>query len=146
MKKVLVVLMICSALMVCGCGKDNEDTKTTSTEISKNNNEIVVVCSSWSGWSEGYEPEEETFVYVAEEGACIKPENKKVVDDFEFKIISVTPNAVTIKTNQCMSCSEVGDGGINLNSKETMFEIKKGEKIELTTLTMDAGDVYVFEY
>ena len=45
-----------------------------------------------------------------------------------------------------MSCKDVGDSGINLNSKEDTFEIKKGEKIQLTTLTMDCGDIYIIGY
>ncbi|MBE5933030.1 MAG: hypothetical protein E7263_06400 [Lachnospiraceae bacterium] len=143
MKKVLVVLLLCGVILVCGCKKE-DSTVISTTEMS--NNELVVVCSSWSGWSEDYEPVEKTFVYPAIEGEVICPDYKETVDDFEFEILSVNPNSVTIKTNQCMSCSEVGESGINLNSKETVFEIKKGEKIELTTLSMDAGDIYVFEY
>lgn len=143
MKKMLVIIVMCSVLMVCGCRK--EDTEVTTTEM-QNKNEIVVVCSSWNGWSEDYEPEEKSFVYPAIEGENICPDYKGMVDDFEFEIMRVNYDAVVIKTNQCMSCREVGESGINLNSKETVFEIKKSEKIELTTLTMDAGDVYIFEY
>lgn len=146
MRKVIVILMICGILFVCGCNKNNELSEPTSSGVTKNNDEIIVTCSSWSGWSSEYEPVDETYIYSAREGQVISLTYKGMVEKLKFEIMSVSPKSVTIKTNQCMSCSEVGESGINLNSKETVFEIKKGEKIELTTLTMDAGDVYTIEY
>ncbi len=45
-----------------------------------------------------------------------------------------------------MSCAEVGDSSINLNSREDTFEIKKDNAVQLTTLSMDFGDIYIIEY
>lgn len=138
--------MICGVLLVCGCQKKNHDNELTTTGCEKGDNEIMVTCSSWSGWSEDYEPVEEIFLYPVEKGTMVKPTNKNIVGPFEFRITAVSPNSITIRTNQCMSCKKVEEAGINLNSKEDTFEIKKGEAIKLTTLTTDCGDIYIIQY
>ena len=146
MKKVIVLLMICGILLVSGCNKNNEVNASVTSGATKNNDEIIVTCSSWNGWSSDYKPIEEEFVYPAQEGMVIKPDNTSIVGDFEFEIIAATSKSITIKTNQCMSYKEFGESGINLNSKEDTFKINKGEKIQLTTLTTDCGDIYIIEY
>ena len=51
-------------------------------------------------------------------------------------------DSIVIETTEPFS---EGEGGINLQSKQKEFTIKKGQKIKLTTPTMDAGGIYYFE-
>lgn len=58
---------------------------------------------------------------------------------FDFDIIDVNDNFITIKTNPMC---EVKDGKINLNNPKTEFTLYKDLELTLTTPTMDGGHTY----
>lgn len=142
---VKVLVLITMGLCLSACHKDNISDDSGENNITTDD-KIIITCSSWNGWSSDYESKDKTFEYVAKEGKVITLDCMISKDDFEIQIIEVNEKSIIIKTNQYMSCREVGEHTINLNSKEDTFEINRGEKIELITPTTDAGDIFIIEY
>ena len=125
---------------------------------------LIVEKSSWSGRSRDYKPNIETEQFddlkkilhwetiletsithqrgeIEYNGKTTSISKAEIVF-FSFVIMELGEDYIIIKTNCPMS---EGDNGINLYSNETTFRIEKGKKVKLTTPTMDAGDIYIFE-
>ena len=128
MKKYLIgiVVIICVLITITACGK-------------KNKLNLKVTATSWSG-EQNMQPPEEEFYYD------VKLNEEYTVKEgglgLTFTITKINKDSIVIKTTEPFS---EGEEGINLNSKQKEFTIKKGEKIKLTTPTMDAGGIYYFE-
>ena len=106
---------------------------------SKDKLNSKVIATSWSAEQNMQAPEEEFYYdvklneeYTVEEGGF----------SLTFTITEINKDSIVIKTTEPFS---EGEEGINLNSKQKEFTIKKGQKIKLTTPTMDAGGIYYFE-
>ncbi len=93
-------------------------------------------------WSEyGVSSNKIVREFDVKEGNIIYSENS-LSEDVTLTITKVDKDAITIETNQPMSCNSEG---IDLNTTETKFVVKNGEKTILTTPTMDAGTNYELE-
>ncbi len=127
MKKIVYVsLLVLSTLVVLtGCDKKKSDYKLEIKE------------SSWSGWSEDYEPEETTKEYeiVLNKEYVVNPNSLGLT----FTIKKINKDSIVIETTEPFSDSKEG---IDLYTKKTEFTVKAGETLELTTPTMDSGDIY----
>ena len=106
---------------------------------SKEKLNLKVIATSWSSGQNMQAPEEEFYYdvklneeYTVKEGGL----------GLTFTITEINKDSIVIKTTEPFS---EGEEGINLQSKQKKFTIKKGEKIKLTTPTMDAGGIYYFE-
>ena len=128
MKKNLIKIFIifCALITITACG-------------SKDKLNLKVRATSWSSEQKMQAPEEEFYYdvklneeYTVKEGGF----------DLTFTITEINKDSIVIKTTEPFS---EGEEGINLNSKQKEFTIKKGQKIKLTTPTMDAGGIYYFE-
>lgn len=106
--------------------------------------------TSWSGWSEDYEPEliEEEYDVVLNKEYVIKTRQLSDTDGNEweeevlsFEITSIDDDSITIHTNQVFSDKEEG---IDLNTNKQDFTITVDELLTLTTPTMDEGDIFNF--
>ena len=126
---------------------------------------LIVEKSDWSGWSKDYKPNIEIEQFdnlknIVRWETILKTSithqkgeieyngettsiSKAGIKFFSFIIMELGTDYIMIKTNCPMS--EGNDGTINLRSNETTFRIEKGRKVQLTTPTMDAGDIYTFE-
>ena len=152
-----ISLIIMSILSVCGIGfgvygllsnnNKTEQIKELQAKIDQLEKQattdptgimvLSITKSSWSGWFEDYEPEEQTLEYL------IKPNETYTVGySLSFEITEIGENSITIHTAEPFSDSETG---INLSTKKRDFTIKMGESIELTTPSMDAGDIYILK-
>lgn len=106
---------------------------------SKEKLNLKVIATSWSSEQNMQAPKEEFYYdvklneeYTVKEGGL----------GLTFTITEINKDSIVIKTTEPFS---EGEEGINLQSKQKEFTIKKGEKIKLTTPTMDAGGIYYFE-
>lgn len=109
---------------------------------------IKIISSSWSGWSRDYVPEEtESYCSLELNKKCVvktrqysHADGKQYEEDIlSFEVVKINNDSVVIHTFQNFSDSEKG---IDLRSKKRDFVIKNGESIELTTPTMDYGDIF----
>ncbi len=109
---------------------------------------LSVVKSSWSGWSEDYEPQEETVEYDVQldKKYIIKTDKVSDVDGneweeevFSFEIKKIEGDSITIHANQKFSANKNGSVVTN-NDQEYTFKI--GEELELTTVSYDYGDIF----
>ena len=66
--------------------------------------------------------------------------------NYNFVISSVKKDKLIIATEYYGLTKVKEDGSINLNSRDRRFEIKKGQKTELTTQTMDYNESIIFEW
>ena len=127
MKKniIRIFIIFCVLITITACG-------------SKDKLNLKVIATSWSGDQNMQAPEEEFYYDV-------KLDEKYVVKEgglgLTFTITEINENSIVIETTKPFSDSE---NGINLSSNKKEFTIKKGEQIELTTPTMDAGGIYTF--
>ena len=154
-------LIIMSILTVCGIGfgiyellnnnNKTEQIKELQVKIDQLEKQattdptgimvLSITKSSWSGWFEDYEPEEQTLEYL------IKPNETYDIGSaigyqFSFKITEINENSITIHTTKPFSDSEKG---VNLSTDKQDFIIEMGKSIELTTPTMDAGGIYILK-
>ena len=106
---------------------------------SKDKLNLKVIATSWSG-EQNMQPPEEEFYYD------VKLNEEYTVKEgglgLTFTITEINKDSIVIKTTEPFS---EGEKGIDLYSKQKEFTIKKGEKIKLTTPTMDAGGIYYLE-
>ena len=118
--------------------------------INRTNGEmkhIKVMSWTWSGYNGGGTSEkEESFCDVELHKKCVVKTRKLSTLDEEweeevlsFEVTSIESDSVKIHTFQAFSDNKTG---INLYADKQDFVIKKNESIELTTPTMDAGDVF----
>ena len=128
MKKNLlkIFIILCALITITACGNKKELN-------------LKVIATSWSG-EQNMQPPEEEFYYD------VKLNEEYTVKEgglgLTFTITEINKDSIVIKTTEPFS---EGEEGINLQSKQKEFTIKKGEKIKLTTPTMDAGGIYYFE-
>ena len=128
MKKNLIRIFIifCALITITACE-------------SKDKLNLKVIATSWSG-EQNMQPPEEEFYYD------VKLNEKYTVIEgglgLTFTITEINKDSIVIETTEPFS---EGEKGINLRSQQKEFTIKKGEKIKLTTPTMDAGGIYYFE-
>lgn len=130
MKKYFALtLLLCIILTACG--------KTTPVTISVTE----------KTWSDGGSSTSTTDTFDVTKGDRVDFDGEFDIPNgsFSFKLIKVSEESITIRTDEPMSLRTEG-GGINLNSEETEFTIEQGESIRLDTLTMDAGAGYTIEY
>ena len=116
-----------------------------------NQKKIKIISSSWSGWSEDYEPEEtESYCEIKLHEKCtVKTRMHSTTDSEEweekdvlsFEVTSINEDSIDIHTFQAFSDNEEG---IDLRSDKQDFTIKFDETLELITPTMDAGDIFTF--
>ena len=59
--------------------------------------------------------------------------------DINLKVVKVTDDYVTIKSNYILSSSKASPNGIDMSAKTKTFKIYKGESVTLSTLSFDAG-------
>ena len=128
MKKniIRIFIIFCVLITITACGsKDKLNLKVTAT--------------SWS-FEQNMQPPEEEFYYD------VKLDEEYTVKEgglgLTFTITEINKDSIVIETENPFSERE---GGIKLQSKQKEFTIKKGQKIKLTTPTMDAGGIYYFE-
>ena len=122
-KFIICTLLIVTIFFVAGCDKKENDFKLQIKE------------SSWSGWSEGYEPEEVTNDYD-----IVLGEEYNIDDgNFIFKITKINNDSIIIETKDAFSDKE---NGIDLSTTKKEFEVFFDKEITLKTPTMDAGDIY----
>ena len=124
MKKIILTsLLFIFTIIITGCSNDN----------IINNYKLQIKESSWSGMK-NYKPKEVTEKYDIVLG------KKYTISGFlTFKIERINTNYIVIKTTDAFSDSKKG---INLNSKKKIFKIYINKETKLTTLTMDAGEIY----
>ena len=98
---------------------------------------LKVITTSWSGLSEEYEHEEKTTVYdiVLNKEYVVSKGNLGL----SFTITKIGKDKIYIVTSDRFSNQA---NGINLRSNKTKFMIKIDKALELTTPTMDAGNIY----
>ena len=117
---------------------------TTISEKTK----IKVISSSWSGWSADYKPvKKESFCEIKLREKCVvktvdvsNTDGEEWVEEvLSFEVTSIGNDSINIHTYQPFSDRE---SGIDLYSNKQDFVIKIGESIELTTPTMDEGDIF----
>jgi predicted small lipoprotein YifL len=128
MKKNLIRIFIifCALITITACGsKDKLNLKVTAT--------------NWSYGQNMQAPEEEFYYDVELDEKYTVKEGRL---GLTFTITEINKDSIVIKTTEPFS---EGEEGINLQSKQKEFTIKKGEKIRLTTPTMDAGGIYYLE-
>lgn len=116
-----------------------------------NQKKIKIISSSWSGWSEDYEPEEtESYCEIKLHEKCTvktrmhsttDSEEREEKDVLSFEVTSINEDSIDIHTFQPFSDNEEG---IDLRSDKQDFTIKFDETLELITPTMDAGDIFTF--
>lgn len=120
-----------------------------NTKPNGTNQKIKIVSSSWSGWSEEYEPEKtESYCEIELNTKCVvktqqlsdTDENEWEEEVLSFEITSINEDSVSIHTFQVFSDQETG---IDLSSDKQDFIINSDEELELTTPTMDAGDIFI---
>lgn len=120
----------------------------TNPQTINEKTKIKIVSSSWSGWSEDYEPDEtESYCEIVLNKKCVvktrqfsNSEGDKWEEEiFSFKITDVNTDNISIHTFQIFSDSE---SGINLQSDNQDFIIKLNESLTLTTPTMDEGNIF----
>lgn len=122
-KFIICTLLIVTIFLVAGCDKKENDFKLQIKE------------SSWSGWSDGYEPEEVTNDYD-----IVLGEEYNIDDgNFIFKITKINNDSIIIETKDAFSDKE---NGIDLSTTKKEFEVFFDKEITLKTPTMDAGDIY----
>ena len=122
-KLVLIILLAIAAIVfLTGCKSNNR----FKLEIKE---------SSWSGWSENYKPEETTNDY----DVFLDREYSIDSGGLTFVIKEINKDNIVIETTEPFSDKEEG---IDLFTKKTEFTIYLDKEIELTTPTMDAGDIY----
>lgn len=66
--------------------------------------------------------------------------------NYNFVISSVKKDKIIIATEYYGLTKVQEDGSINLSSRDRRFEIKKGQKTELTTQTMDYNESIIFDW
>jgi hypothetical protein len=125
-----VIVVICiSALLVLSAPKDS-------------NYNIHLVVDSWSDQDIDYPEQEFDFKNIELNKTYVIPLEGDGIDFLrEFKVVKIDDSSITISTPMPLSNKE---SGIDLNSKKRKFVIKAGLTTELDTLTMDAGEWYVF--
>lgn len=135
-KKTLALALsacVISLVLLTSCGADPAETGPV----------LQVTTSSWSGWSEDYEPEEETYTYAVDSpGAIMIPPEDG--DGFKIELLEIGKDSLSFETESPMSVDD--GGGINLMTDQTVFAVKKGQTLNLVTPTMDSGNIYIFEY
>lgn len=128
--------------------QDQINQLTLSNSKIGQNTKIKIVSSSWSGWSEDYTPtEEKTYCDIQLNKKCVvktKSFSNVQGDEWKeevlsFEITNITDDSVTIHTFQKFSDNETG---ISLLSDKQDFIIAIDKPIELTTPTMDEGDIF----
>ncbi len=163
-----LALIITSLLAICGIGfgvyefLDNSNKANQIQDLQKQidslradtptttnaENKIKIISSSWSGWSEDYEPEEtESYCELKLNEKCVvktiqisdSAGNQREEEVLSFEITEITDDSVSIHTYQVFSDNEEG---IDLYSTKQDFVIKNNESLELTTPTMDEGDIF----
>ena len=114
---------------------------------------LKVVESSWSGWSKDYKPEEMEKEYdiklnekyvIKTRNFSFKKDNEWVEEEreiFSFNIIEMNDTSIKIQTYQQFSDND--NGTINLNSDKKEFIVTLEKSLELTTPTMDAGEIFI---
>ncbi len=112
---------------------------------------LMVEESSWSGWSEDYEPEVETeeidvhldkkYVVKTRKVSTYTDgvEESREEEVFSFEITSINEDSIDIHTFQVFSDKEEG---IDLMSDKQDFTVTVDEPLKLTTPTMDEGDIF----
>ena len=133
MKKRIIIFTVLLAFvfLLTGCNKEKEE------EI-KVDFKLRIKESSWSGWTENYEPKEVTNDYEV----VLDKEYSVDSDNFKFKITKINKDSIIIQTESPYSDNEQG---IDLKSKKTEFEIFLDKETTLTTPTMDAGRIYYLQ-
>ena len=127
MKKIVICLLIVLFIFVVVIAY--------SIKNERYNFKLRIKESSWSGWVEGYEPQEVTKEYDVGLGK----EYSINSGNFIFSIEKINSDNIIIKTSQTFSDKE---NGIDLNSKKNKFTIYLDKETELTTPTMDEGAIY----
>lgn len=122
MKKYSLLLLLILCLSLTACNK-------------KTDMKLRIKESSWSGWTEGYEPEERTDDYNVVLGKKYSINSGK----FKFKITKINRKYIEIKTETPFSDK---NDTVYLNSKKTKFKVYLEKELKLTTPTTDAGDIY----
>lgn len=122
-KYIFGILFTLLILITTGCNNKNYDFKLRIKE------------SSWSGWTQDYEPEEVTNEYEIVLGKKYSINSGNLV----FTIKKVNRNYIVIKTTEPFSDN---DKGIDLNSNKKEFKVYFEKELELVTPTTDAGDIY----
>ena len=122
--KIIIFFVLTISLVAC----DKKELK---------DNKLKVITTSWSGLSEEYEHEEKTTVYdiVLNKEYVVSKGNLGL----SFTITKIGKDKIYIVTSDRFSNQA---NGINLRSNKTKFMIKIDKALELTTPTMDAGNIY----
>ena len=124
MKKLIFLsIFITVIIIITGCDSDNKHFKLKIKE------------SSWSDSMENYKPKEVTNEYDVVLGKKYNINSGNLV----FKVEKINANSIVIKTEEVFYNSKKG---INLNRKKKIFKIYINKETKLTTLTMDAGEIY----
>lgn len=132
LKRLTVLVLIC-VLFLTGCGKED-------AEVVDSNCTLRVTTSSWSGWSESYEPKEEDYEYTFSTPCkiLVPPDG-----EFEIEILEMDSNQLVFETQSPMS--PYGNR-FSLISDLTVFTIYRGQTLSLVTPTFDYGEIYILEY
>ena len=126
MKKIIIGLLIVLSIFTLMFFKRNDRNYKFKLKIKE---------SSWSGWTEEYEPQEVTNEYDVVLGKEYSINSGK----FTFIIKKINNDNIIIETSEPFSDKE---NNIDLKTKKTKFTIYLDEGIELTTPTMDYGEIY----
>ena len=141
MKRCISIICVLALLFVlltaCGDEKNLDREKTDFPQMT-------LTVSSWSGWSENYEPQVEEYAFDTTLDLTIHlPDTYPFVPT--FSVVSVTENEIVLHSDEPMSLR--GEGGtINFFSDQQDFTIPYGESITFDTCTLDAGWTYTFTY
>ncbi len=97
--------------------------------------------SGWSGWAEVDKgaSENKTENGITKFDIVLGKKYSADSDKFVFKITEANDSSITIETKEPYSDNE---NSVDLNTKKKNFKVYFDKETELTTPTMDAGDVY----
>ena len=124
---------------IVGLNEQINELKAATRKITT----IKIVKNTWSGWVESSEKinekpkNNEVFCKIKLNAECNG--GGSIGGGLVFKITEVSEDSVKIHTTKSYSDK---DGGIDLLTDKKDFVIKATEPLELTTPTMDAGEIF----
>lgn len=104
---------------------------------------LVVTVRHWNGWEPENAPNDHVHTYAAGPGFSTRVPDGFIEDDLYIRVTTTDANSLTFKTGVAMA-PKAGQG-YDMVGHQTKFTVKKGETLEMMTLTMDAGTTFSFE-
>lgn len=144
MKKQIGLVIICVlAFAMLACGKKDKSDKEKADKGKKAKIDEATITIVEIAYGESGSSTSKSQEITVKEGDVISYEHATPV---EFTVKKINKKHVIIESNCPLSDSKEEKHTINMNSKKTKFNIKKGETLYLNTLTFDSGWKYTITY